>query len=146
MAWRLRRAAASIKTDPVILQAVLHLHGAGGVGAMLLLLAAPCLMPISGVGALLGPGLAALAWANWRGRVPVELPSRVSGVALRRTWARRVLALSARLCAAVSGVPGWRWPGVAAAAMGRAALLFPVGLVRASWHLGADAARLFRLG
>lgn len=109
MAWRLRRAAASIRSETVALSQLAHLHGPGGQGALLLLMAMPCLLPVPGVGTVLGLGLGALALAMWRGQADGALPARVSALELPRPWARRVLALLARLYAASSTVARPRW-------------------------------------
>lgn len=117
MPWRLRRAAAALKTERVALHHLMAAHGPGGHGALLLLLAAPCLLPVPGVGTVLGFGIAAMAWAMWCGRAQGELPARVADLAIPRVWARRVLALLARIYAAAGRVCRRRWSGVAAAGM-----------------------------
>ena len=54
-------------------------HGPEAHGTMLLLLAMPCLLPVPGVGTVLGLGMAGLAVAMWQGRCPACLPKRVAG-------------------------------------------------------------------
>jgi hypothetical protein len=97
MSWRLRRAAVRLQSERVELQHLLEAHGPGSQGTMMLLLAAPCVLPVPGVGSVLGWGLVALAWAMWCGRNLECLPERVARVTLPRSWARRVLALLARV-------------------------------------------------
>lgn len=58
---------------------------------MLLLLAMPCLLPVPGVGTMLGLGMAALAVAMWRGHCTPCLPQRVAELELPHHWAQRVL-------------------------------------------------------
>ncbi|MBL8329662.1 MAG: exopolysaccharide biosynthesis protein [Rubrivivax sp.] len=99
MAWRLRRAAVRLREERVEVQHLMEAHGPGGQGAMLMLLAAPCVLPVPGVGSVLGLGIAALAWAMWCGRESNGLPQRVARVTMPRIWARRVLAFLARVYA-----------------------------------------------
>lgn len=88
---RLRDAAAAIHEERVSMRAMVQAHGPESHGTLLLLLAMPCLLPVPGVGTLLGLGMAALAAAMWRGhRVPC-LPRRVAELELPRHWAQRVL-------------------------------------------------------
>jgi hypothetical protein len=65
-------------------------------------MAAPCLLPVAGVGTLLGLGLVAVALALWRGHEPVGLPPRVAAMALPRDGAQRVLGLIAHFYAFAS--------------------------------------------
>lgn len=102
LSWRLRRAAVRLDDERVELQHLLDAHGRGGQGTMLLLLAAPCMLPVPGVGSLLGWGLVALAWTMWCGQHAHGLPERVARMTLPRLWARRVLALLARVYAAAA--------------------------------------------
>jgi hypothetical protein len=102
MAWRLRRAAVRLRTERVPLKHLLDVHGTGGHGSLLMLMAAPCVLPVPGLGTVMGLGIAALAWAMWCGRTADGLPERVAGLSLPRVWARRVLALLARVYAAAS--------------------------------------------
>jgi hypothetical protein len=66
-------------------------HGPEAQGTLLLLMAMPCLLPVPGVGTVLGLGLAALAVAMWRGHCAPCLPKRVAELELPRHWAQRVL-------------------------------------------------------
>jgi len=66
-------------------------HGPEAHGTLLLLLAMPCLLPVPGVGTVLGVGMAALAVAMWRGQGEPCLPQGVANLELPRHWARRVL-------------------------------------------------------
>ncbi len=117
MPWRLRRAAVSLKAERVALQDLLLAHGPGGQGALLMLLAAPCVLPVPGVGSVLGIGIAAVAWAMWCGRAADCLPQRVASLSMPQRWARRVLALLARVYATAGRVSRPRWGGVAAAGL-----------------------------
>ena len=92
---RLRDAAAALPGERVSMQAMAHAHGPEAHGTLLLLMAAPCLLPVPGVGTVLGLGLAALALAMWQGQSAASLPRRVAEIELSRHWAQRVLGLLA---------------------------------------------------
>lgn len=91
IAQRLRSAAATIQQDKVTMREMVQAHGSETNGTLLLLLAMPCLIPVPGVGTVLGVGLAALAVAMWRGHNAPCLPQRVGELKLPPLWARRVL-------------------------------------------------------
>ncbi|MGM9513615.1 exopolysaccharide biosynthesis protein [Roseateles sp. DB2] len=88
---RLRDAAATLQDERVSMQAMAQAHGPEAHGALLLLLAMPCLLPVPGVATALGMGLAVLAVAMWRGRCASDLPKHVAALELPRHWAQRVL-------------------------------------------------------
>ena len=88
---RLRDAAADLRDERVSMQALAQAHGPEAHGTLLLLMAVPCLLPVPGVGTVLGLGMVALAAAMWRGRCAVCLPQRVAELELPRHWAQRVL-------------------------------------------------------
>ena len=73
------------------LRAMAQAHGPEAHGTLLLLLAMPCLLPVPGVGTVLGLGMAALAVTMWRGHCVPCLPQRVAELELPRHWAQRVL-------------------------------------------------------
>ena len=73
------------------MHAMAHAHGPEAQGTLLLLMAMPCLLPVPGVGTVLGLGIAALAVAMWRGHCAPCLPQRVAELELPRHWAQRVL-------------------------------------------------------
>lgn len=100
IAQRLRQAAAGLPSERVSLQSLEPPHGPVTHGRLLLLMAAPCLLPAAGVGTVLGVGLAGLAIAMWRGQVAEHLPARVARLELPRRWAQRVLKLLATTYAA----------------------------------------------
>jgi len=95
----LRQAAADLPSERVSLQSLAQAHGPATHGTLLLLMAAPCLLPVPGVGTVLGLGVAALAVAMWRGQSEC-LPGRVARLELPRHWAQRVLVLLAATYAA----------------------------------------------
>lgn len=99
---RLRAASASLQSDRVSLAEMAEAHGPAAQGTLLVLMAAPCLLPVAGVGTLLGLGLVAVALALWRGHEPVGLPPRVAAMALPRDGAQRVLGLIAHFYAFAS--------------------------------------------
>lgn len=93
---RLREAAQGLTAAPVSFAELAALHGEGGHGSLLILLALPCLLPIPGVGNVMGAALVLLAWAQWRGRSRRPLPPAVAQLTLSPTWTRRLLMLMAR--------------------------------------------------
>ena len=88
---RLRDASAAIQEERVSMRAMAQAHGPEAHGTLLLLLAMPCLLPVPGVGTVLGLGMAALAVTMWRGHCVPCLPQRVAELELPRHWAQRVL-------------------------------------------------------
>lgn len=88
---RLRDAAAAIQEERVSMRAMAQAHGPEAQGTLLLLLAMPCVLPVPGVGTVLGTGMAALSVAIWRGHGSPCLPPRVAKLELPCHWARRVL-------------------------------------------------------
>jgi hypothetical protein len=96
---RLRETAAALSDERVSMQTLAHAHGPAAHGTLLLLLAGPCLLPVPGVGTVLGLGMAALAAAMWRGHSSACLPRRVAELELSRHWAQRVLGTLASVYA-----------------------------------------------
>ncbi|MFG6485111.1 exopolysaccharide biosynthesis protein [Roseateles sp. BYS78W] len=94
LASRLRIAADGLPPGPVPLAALAEAHGGAWQASLLVLLAAPCLLPIPGIGTVLSLGLALLGMALWlaphRG-----LPARLAQLHLPREGAVRGLALLA---------------------------------------------------
>ena len=82
---------------------------------MLLLLAAPCLLPVPGVGTVLGLGMTALATAMCYGDATNCLPERVANVEMSRPWAQRVLRLLASTYAMAGRLAKGRFSHLAAA-------------------------------
>ena len=74
---RLRDAAAALRDERVSMQAMAQAHGPEAHGTLLLLVAMPCLLPVPGVGTVLGLGMAVLAAAMWRGHCAPCLAHRV---------------------------------------------------------------------
>lgn len=93
--WRLRRAAARLGDEQVSMQALAQAHGPAAQGTWLLMMAVPCLLPVPGVGTVLGLGLLALAVTLWRGQAADALPARVARLEMSPRWAKRVLNLLA---------------------------------------------------
>jgi hypothetical protein len=101
---RLSRAAADLPPDSVSLQTLAAAHGPAAQGTLLILLSAPCVLPVPGVGSVLGWGLLAIAIALWRQdplqlQSQAQLPTKVADIQLPRLWAERVLKLLARFYA-----------------------------------------------
>jgi len=92
---RLRETAATLPAERVSLQTLAHAHGPAAHGTWLLLMAVPCLLPVPGVGTVLGLGMVALAVAMWRGQSAVCLPRQVAELELSSHWAQRVLGMLA---------------------------------------------------
>ena len=133
---RLRDAAAAIQEERVSIRAMAQAHGPDAHGTLLLLLAMPCLLPVPGVGTLLGLGMAALAVAMWRGRAAPCLPQRVAELELPRHWAQRVLeglasayAMAGRHARTRWGHfvgPNWRTPVALAVGTMAAIVVMPI--------------------
>jgi hypothetical protein len=92
---RLRETAAALSEELVSMQTLAQAHGTAAHGTLLLLMAGPCLLPVPGVGTVLGFGMAALAAAMWQGHSSACLPRRVAELELSRHWAQRVLGMLA---------------------------------------------------
>lgn len=89
---RLRDAASALHGDRVSMRTIEQAHGPAAQGTLLLMLAVPCLLPVPGVGTVLGMAMLALAVSMWRGQsAAVGLPKRVAELELSRPWAQRVL-------------------------------------------------------
>jgi hypothetical protein len=92
---RLHDAAEALTHEPVALSHLADVHGHGTRGALLVLLSAPSVLPVPGVGNVLGLGLLLMALAIWRGQPAHQLPARVALWQLSAPSARRVLGLLA---------------------------------------------------
>ncbi|WP_146097256.1 exopolysaccharide biosynthesis protein [Rhodoferax sp. TS-BS-61-7] len=90
-ARRLRAAAEALEDQPMRLQQLFRLHGRAGPGALLVVLAVPCLLPLPGAGTLMSLGLAALAWMIWCYFPRLVMPRRVGRLQLSAPMARRAL-------------------------------------------------------
>ena len=101
---RLRRAARGLGEDPVALRHLADAHGPAGQGSLMVLLAAPCMLPVPGVGTVLGMGL-----ALWRGQTGPALPGRAGAFTLPAAWARRVLLLLAGVHGLAARLARARW-------------------------------------
>ena len=122
---RLRAAADALTGEPVALSHLADVHGNAARGTLLVLLSVPCVLPVPGVGNVLGLGLVLMALAMWRGQASHQLPSRVAGWQMPSHWAQRVLGLLARFYSLASrwsrerclhlvdGPQGWLAPKVA---------------------------------
>lgn len=73
------------------LQDLLQLHGEGSTAVILMILAACCVLPVSGVGTVLSPAMVLLAWRWAQQRETSHLPERIGRVRLNETWTARVL-------------------------------------------------------
>lgn len=96
LASRLRTAAGELPHGPVPLAALAEAHGGAWQASLLVLLAAPCLLPIPGVGIVLSLALALLGLMLWSQAPHDDLPPRLGRVSLPREGAMRTLTLLAR--------------------------------------------------
>lgn len=103
LAARLRATAGQLPPGPVPLAALAEAHGGAWQASLLVLLAAPCMLPIPGVGVVLSVGLALLGLMLLR---PPQhsLPARLGRLTLPREGATRSLALLARFYDLICGV------------------------------------------
>jgi hypothetical protein len=83
-------AAAAMQQERVSMHAMAHARGPEAQGTLLLLTAMPCLLPVRGVGPLLGLGTAAPAVAMCRGYCAPCFPQQVVELELPRDRAQRV--------------------------------------------------------
>lgn len=90
-AARLRAAATALQEQPLSLQQLFRLHGRAGPGALLVVLAVPCLLPVPGAGMLLSVGMAMVAWMIWRYYPRLVMPRKVGRFQLSPAMARRAL-------------------------------------------------------
>lgn len=121
LAQALRRAAAGLTGERISVRTLAEASGAAAYGSMVILLAVPCLLPVPGVGTVLGTGIVALAVAMWRGHGALCLPEKVAALCMSRQWAQRVLELLATVYSVAGRLARERGGGLADA--GRNALL-----------------------
>lgn len=136
----LRLQASRIRGD-VTLGWVAAQGGAVLPGLLIVLTAAPSLLPLPGVGNLTGSALVALAFSIWRGQKPLDLPERVRAWKLSAGHAERLLRLLAWLHEAACrhlkprarswvSTRAWAWAAWPVAAMGVVIFLpIPLGNV-----------------
>lgn len=110
---RLRDAAAGMNEERVSMRDMAYALGPEAQGAWLLLISVPCLLPVPGVGTVMGLGMVALAVAMWRGHAITGLPPRVAQVDIPRLWAQRVLGVLASAYAMAGRYAKARWHHVA---------------------------------
>ena len=103
LAARLRVTAGQLPPGPVPLAALAEAHGGAWQASLLVLLAAPCMLPIPGVGVVLSLGLALLGLTLLRPQEP-RLPARLGRLTLPREGATRSLALLARFYDLICGI------------------------------------------
>jgi hypothetical protein len=115
-AERLRAAAAALHNQPLSLQQLFRLHGRAGPGALLVVLAVPCLLPLPGAGVFMSIGMAMVAWMIWRYYPRLIMPRKLGRFQLSPPMARRALHTLAWLYEKASGVMRarmgwWMQPG-----------------------------------
>ena len=93
---RLLDCAAGLSDDPVTFAQLARMHGPAMQGTLLVLVATPCVLPIPGIGNLLGLAMMASAGAMWRGGECSTLPERIATLELSARRARHVLKILAR--------------------------------------------------
>lgn len=94
---RLRTAARSLGEQSVAVGELAALQGRAAIGSLLILLSLPCMLPVAGVGTVLGMGLVGLSLGLWRLQEELTLPDRVAGFCMPARWARKVLNLQATM-------------------------------------------------
>ena len=95
LASRLRAKAGQLPPGPVPLATLAEAHGGAWQASLLVLLSAPCLLPIPGIGSVLSVGLALLGLVLCTAHRQ-EMPERLGRLSLPREGASRSLALLAR--------------------------------------------------
>jgi hypothetical protein len=95
LASRLRDTAGQLPPGPVSLSTLAEAHGGAWQASLLVLLAAPCLLPIPGVGSVLSLGLAVLGLLLCCAH-RAELPPRLGRLSLPHEGVSRSLNLLAR--------------------------------------------------
>ncbi len=120
---RLRKAARRLGEQSVAVGELAALQGRAAIGSLLILLALPCMLPVAGVGTVLGMGLAGLSLGLWRQQQELRLPDRVSGFSMPARWARRVLELQATMYDLAGRAARPRLPAAFASAAQRATAL-----------------------
>jgi hypothetical protein len=109
IAQRLRAAAAELPAGRVSVRHLLEVHGGAAHASLLVLLAAPCLLPIPGVGAAFSLGLALLALTLWRRTEGAHLPERIAQIELPQAWAAKLLRLLASFYSLTAMLAKPRW-------------------------------------
>jgi hypothetical protein len=94
---RLEHHAAELDDQPITLGALAQAHGPALPGSLLVLVSAPCALPIPGIGNVLGVTMMVMALAMWRGEDWAVLPSRVARLEISARSARWVLLLLAHV-------------------------------------------------
>ena len=95
---RLQDCAANLPDAPLSfaqLAQLAQLQGRSMQGTVLVLLAAPCALPVPGIGNVLGLAMVVMASALWRGDDCSHLPQRIARLQLPARCARRVLRMLA---------------------------------------------------
>lgn len=98
LAQRLRAEAQRLSRtgERLTIARLADLQGSTLQGSMVVLFAAPCLLPIPGIGNLMGTALVLLSLTMWRGSGSIVMPSRFADFTLSPHWGRRLLELLAR--------------------------------------------------
>ena len=93
---RLEAERLPLEGGSITVARLAELQGPALQGSLLVLLSAPCLLPIPGIGNVMGTALVLLSLRMWRGAGTSGLPDRVAHLELSPHWARRVLMMLAR--------------------------------------------------
>lgn len=113
LADHLQAAAVGLSGERIALRQIADAHGPAAQGTMLVLLSMPCMLPIPGVGTVLGLGLLALALTLWSTQGTLQLPARVAGFDMSRAMAHRVLQHLSGLYALAGRHSRARWTTLA---------------------------------
>jgi hypothetical protein len=156
---RLQDVDVSSSAERVPLQCIARAYASGAAGSWLVMLGILSILPVPGIGMVLGVGITAVAMAMWRSPAAVVLPRCLARIELSRRWAQLIVQLMARLEAFVGQPPGGRrrtrpaapvagWMAAIAAALGVLIFLpIPLGNVLPALALiclGLAAARADR--
>lgn len=117
---RLQTAADGLRGERVALGEIAAAHGPAAQGTMLVLLSVPCMLPIPGVGSVLGFGLIALALTLWSTQGSLCLPARVAAFNMPIALGQRVLRDLARVYSLAGRHARERWSTLATQQMHRA--------------------------
>jgi hypothetical protein len=107
---QLDAAARSLPQEAVALGRLCEASGGAARGSALVMLSVACVLPLPGVGTVLGLALLALCAGLWRGDATLALPLRAQAWTVPHAAAQRLLAWQSRLYrwAARWSRPRWR--------------------------------------
>jgi len=123
----LRQAAAPCLPQRVALRSILQARLGRVDGFWLVLLGTLSVVPVPGLGAVLGIAVTSVALAMWRGRTDNALPDRLGRIEVPRAWAKRVALTMRRFYRLAGGMV--QRPRSARAAMSTAVVAGLMGIL-----------------